>query len=227
MSATQAQATAPQAKGRKPGALTLPETLKLFLSYASPAILATILVGGLVGRLLLGSLSWIDAVVVAAVVAIYPFFEWCIHVFILHQPPRQIFGRTFQLFLAKKHYQHHAEPWDVPVLFVPWRTHLFSLAVIGLVLFLTPDAARPHVLTGVATLWALGLFYEWVHFVSHVPYRARTKYMRELQRLHRLHHFKSEQHWYGVATHVADRVLGTSPDPASVETSPTCRTLQG
>ena len=211
---------------QKAGALSLRATLRMFVSYGSPALLALVATGCIVARIVLGDLGLIDAVVVAGLLAFYPFQEWLIHVFILHQPARKIFGRTFQLNLAKKHKAHHEEPWELRWVMIPWRTHLVSLAVVLGTLACVTAAARPYVLTGFASLWCLGLTYEWVHFVSHVPYKARSRWLRELVRLHRLHHFKSEENWHGVATHLADRVLGTYPDPASTPTSATCRTLR-
>jgi sterol desaturase/sphingolipid hydroxylase (fatty acid hydroxylase superfamily) len=45
-------------------------------------------------------------------------------------------------------------------------------------------------------------------------------------RNHRLHHYKNEHYWFGVATPgTADRLLGTFPEQSEVETSPTVRAL--
>ena len=43
-------------------------------------------------------------------------------------------------------------------------------------------------------------------------------------RAHRLHHFRNERYWLGVATRFADQVLGTNPAKADVEVSPTAKT---
>ncbi len=46
------------------------------------------------------------------------------------------------------------------------------------------------------------------------------------RRHHRLHHYKNEHYWFTVTTAgTADRLLGTYPDAATVETSPTVRRL--
>jgi sterol desaturase/sphingolipid hydroxylase (fatty acid hydroxylase superfamily) len=45
-------------------------------------------------------------------------------------------------------------------------------------------------------------------------------------RNHRLHHYKNEHYWFTVTSAgTADRLFGTYPDPASVQTSPTVRSL--
>jgi sterol desaturase/sphingolipid hydroxylase (fatty acid hydroxylase superfamily) len=47
-----------------------------------------------------------------------------------------------------------------------------------------------------------------------------------MYRNHRLHHFKNEHYWFAVTTPgLADRALGTYPDPQSVPTSPTAKNL--
>jgi sterol desaturase/sphingolipid hydroxylase (fatty acid hydroxylase superfamily) len=46
-----------------------------------------------------------------------------------------------------------------------------------------------------------------------------------LQRRHRLHHFKDEHNWLGFTVPYVDDLFGTAPDPSSIPTSPTVRTL--
>ena len=66
----------------------------------------------------------------------------------------------------------------------------------------------------------------WTHYLLHSDYRPRSKAYRAIWRNHRLHHYKSEHYWFTVTTAgIADRVLGTYPDPSEVETSPTVRAL--
>lgn len=73
--------------------------------------------------------------------------------------------------------------------------------------------------------WALGLVYEWTHYLCHSSWRPRSAFYRELWKLHRLHHFKNENYWMGVTMHAGDRLMGTLPEVGDVETSPTCRNL--
>ncbi len=68
---------------------------------------------------------------------------------------------------------------------------------------------------------ALGLVYEWTHYLIHSDYKPKkTRVYRAVWRNHRHHHFKNEHYWFTVtSTGTADRVLGTYPTPP-----PPCRT---
>jgi Fatty acid hydroxylase superfamily len=80
--------------------------------------------------------------------------------------------------------------------------------------------------TFVAFLTVLGLGYEWTHYLIHSDYKPKTRVYRAVLRHHRLHHFKNEHYWFTVTSWgTADRVLRTSPDPATVATSPTAKNL--
>ena len=198
-------------------ALTLGAAVRGFVGRLSPFLLVLSATGFVGARAWLGEFSRWDAAVALGVVVSYPFLEWFIHVFVLHS--------RYDFDLARKHREHHADPWRLDVVFIPWSTHAQVLPLVIAPLFLLEGTPLRLAITGLGTLWLLGIVYEWVHYLAHVPYAAKTRWMRELQRTHRLHHFKNEHHWQGVATHLADRVLGTYPDPASVETSPSCRSL--
>jgi sterol desaturase/sphingolipid hydroxylase (fatty acid hydroxylase superfamily) len=81
-------------------------------------------------------------------------------------------------------------------------------------------------LTGLVFLMALGLGYEWTHYLVHSDYKPRSGFYRAIWRNHRQHHFKNEHYWFTVTSSgTADRVLGTYPDPTVVETSPTAKNL--
>ena len=72
---------------------------------------------------------------------------------------------------------------------------------------------------------ALGLCYEWTHFLIHTAYRPRSATYMRIWRNHRLHHFKNEHFWHGITNNLSDRVLGTNPDQRDVPKSETARTL--
>ena len=69
------------------------------------------------------------------------------------------------------------------------------------------------------------LLYEWVHYLTHTPYRPRSAYLRRIVRNHRLHHFKNEHHWYAFTAPLVDTLFGTNPEPGDVDLSPTVHTL--
>ena len=54
---------------------------------------------------------------------------------------------------------------------------------------------------------------------------ADSRLYRGILRGHRMHHDKNEHYWFGITSHLGDRVLRTYHDRQAVETSPTCRTL--
>jgi sterol desaturase/sphingolipid hydroxylase (fatty acid hydroxylase superfamily) len=137
----------------------------------------------------------------------------------------RVAGRTVDPLLAREHRAHHADPRDIPLVFIPWRALVWIIAtdmVVALVAF--PRVALAF--TFLVVLAALGLGYEWTHYLIHSDYRPRTRLYRAVWRNHRLHHYKSEHYWFTVTTAgTADRLLGTYPDPAGVRTSPTVRDL--
>jgi sterol desaturase/sphingolipid hydroxylase (fatty acid hydroxylase superfamily) len=87
----------------------------------------------------------------------------------------------------------------------------------------------PSLAAGATFLVAVGALmfgYEWVHYLVHSDYRPRTRAFRAVWRNHRLHHYKNEHYWFTVTTAgTADRLFGTCPDSASVQTSKTVRDL--
>jgi sterol desaturase/sphingolipid hydroxylase (fatty acid hydroxylase superfamily) len=76
------------------------------------------------------------------------------------------------------------------------------------------------------SVYGIKFAYEWVHYLVHSDYRPRSAWFRSVWRNHRLHHYKNEHYWFTVTSAgTADRLFGTYPDPASVQTSPTVRAL--
>ena len=81
-------------------------------------------------------------------------------------------------------------------------------------------------LSFLVVLLSIGIVYEWTHYLVHTDYKAKHAFYRMIWRNHRLHHFKNEHYWYAVTSPgIADRVLGTYPDPQSVPASPTAKNL--
>lgn len=170
-----------------------------------------------------GAPGWADLAVLVAIVGGWPLLEWLIHVHILHFRPRTVLGRRVDLHDAREHRAHHRDPWRVDQVFVPLRT-----IVVGSVLWPALAFAvlpRPVALTTLTVFFWSALHYEWVHYLCHIRWCPPLTAYRRLVRAHRLHHFKSEQHWLGVSRTAADRWLGTAPDPATIARSSTTHTL--
>lgn len=212
---------APAAAADAPEALG--EALRTFFRQASPQVLLALLGATLAARLALGAFSVADLVVVAAVVAWWPFQEWLLHRTLLHLRPFRLFGRRIDFAFARRHRAHHREPWRPELIFLPIWVHLLAplVALLFVLVLPTPGLAC----SAMAALVAMALLYEWVHFLVHSRFWPRRPWLQQLWRNHRLHHFKSERHWFGFTVASVDRLFGTAPDPRTIPTSGTCRTL--
>ncbi|MEO8600997.1 MAG: sterol desaturase family protein [bacterium] len=205
---------------------TLREALPVFLRHGSPRIVLAAAGIAVVARLAVGEWSLGDLVAVVGLALYWPIQEWLIHVFILHYQPVQVFGRSLDFRVPRKHREHHRRPWEIPILFIPMQSFLYSLPLlIGLWLMLAPT--RAIALTGIAAHLVLAAHYEWVHFLVHTRVQPRTALYQRLWRNHRLHHFKNEHYWFGVTMLSGDRLLRTAPAVKDVPTSPTARSLVG
>jgi hypothetical protein len=206
-----------------------------FLRKQSPwAIGAGILVLAVV-RVLVGDVTWRDAVAVVGMVAVYPFGEWAIHVFVLHARPLRIGRRKVDTMAAQAHRAHHQEPNDLDMVALYWWQAAFLMLVavpltIGLGALIVTVIAGPVPLGALISAALAGycmiFLYEWIHFLIHTAYRPRSTVYKAIWKNHRLHHFKNEHFWHGVTNNLSDRVLGTNPDQREVSKSKTARTLQ-
>jgi hypothetical protein len=204
---------------------TLADAGREFSTHPSPWMIGAILVGALTARIMFGDWQFTDAVVPLVMLAVVPFFEWVVHVFILHWRPRRLGPITVDPLLARKHREHHTDPRQVPLIFIPWRALLWVLPVsVAIALLAFPRQGLG--LTYLVFLGVLGLGYEWCHYLIHSDYKPKSRAYRAIWRNHRQHHFKNEHYWFTVTSAgTADRVLGTHPDVADVAASPTAKNL--
>jgi hypothetical protein len=220
-------------RGEDRGVIPLGDCVRAFWRQPSPPFLfgAVALAFGL--RLAQGSWSWRDAVMAFGLVALTPFVEWAIHVYMLHSPPFDLFGRRVEMLTAREHRAHHESPSVLDGVLLPVYGVLVFLPMIALVnwalsfpIHLVLGGPRlAYATTGVLVSFAILAAYEWTHFLIHTPYRPKRRYFRAIWRNHRLHHFKNERYWFGVTSTVGDRVIGTLPDQRTVPRSPTARSL--
>jgi len=208
-------------------AYTLGMGWRRFWRHPSPWLMSAMLVGALTARLTLGGWRWSELIAPVAFVALFPVIEWVVHVCVLHWRPRRVAGITVDSQLARMHREHHADPRDLPLVFIPWQTLLFVIAgflAVALLVFPRTEAG----LTFVAGVAVMGLVYEWTHYLIHSDYRPRSRAYKAIWRNHRLHHYRNENYWFGVTTSgTSDRLFGTYPDPRSVPTSATAKNLHG
>ena len=205
-----------------------------FHGNRSPRIIAAAIVAAAVLRIALGGWTWRDAVAAAAIVVIYPFGEWAIHVHLLHLRPFRFRGRRVALATARAHREHHEQPNDLRLILLgPMEAAGLLLAAVPTAVALLAALMVPlpgpvpvgALVTALLTGYVLVGVYEWTHFLIHTAYRPRSRYYRSIWRTHRLHHFKNERYWHGITNTVGDRVLGTFPDQRDVPRSRTARTL--
>ena len=209
----------------RPSTKTLPEVFRVFFSHLSPKIIIALLTGSVVARAVLGALDWADLLWMFSVVLWWPVLEWAAHRWVLHLEPREVLGVTVDPHFARCHRAHHQNPSHFGLVFLPAAIPPSAYGVFfGLIFLISWDLGST--LSFMIGISAGALIYEWVHFLTHTDYVPKTSYFRRIWRNHRLHHYKSEHHWYSFTLPNIDQWMGTGPDDhKSVEKSPTCRTL--
>jgi sterol desaturase/sphingolipid hydroxylase (fatty acid hydroxylase superfamily) len=176
-----------------------------------------------VTRLRMGRFARADAAVAAGVLAVHPFAEWALHVFVLHRSRIRPDGSRRESFAARTHRRHHEDPKDLDLVLLPVGVTAGLVGGALAAAAAAPDRRRGVTGAGVG-LGAL-LAYEWIHFLIHSPYQPRSRWYRARWQGHRLHHYRNERYWFGVVGTTADRVLRTSPSRDEVPVSATARTL--
>jgi hypothetical protein len=221
-------------RGGKSG-VTLADCARVWARQPSPPYLLGAVVLALGLRIVQGAWSWRDLVVAAGLIAVTPFVEWMIHVYLLHSPPFTLLGRRIEVISAREHRSHHEAPGVLGGVLIPVYAVLVFLAMIAVVEWamsfpVSMVLGGPRlagVTTGLVVAYAILASYEWIHFLIHTPYRPKRRYFKAIWRNHRLHHFKNERYWFGVTSTVGDHVIGTLPDQREVPRSPTARSLRG
>jgi len=203
---------------------TLSGALRYFFSFGGPCFLLGQLVAALLARALLGPLTFADAIVLAAVVVYWPLQEWAAHITLLHMKPRTVFGRELDPYFARCHRHHHRNPNVLATALLPPRV-LYIIAPLHLLFWWAVTPTWGAMAAGVAAFTGATLFYEWIHYLTHTPYRPRGRYLRTVFRNHRMHHFRNEAFWHSFTAPFIDSLFGTGPEPRDVPRSATCRDL--
>ncbi len=193
---------------------------KAFVAHPSPQLIATAIAACAALRLWIGGFTWIDAAAALAVWAYFPVNEWLIHVFMLHYRPRRLFGRTIDFYLPVTHRRHHADPWNPQWVFIPRHVHALVFPLVAAIALLAGPWRGP-VLSGLTAYLVLGLHYEWVHYLAHIPWCPDLAYYKRRVREHRWHHFRNENYWWGVSMGLGDRLFRTAPNADDIGRSGT------
>jgi len=207
---------------------TLDHAWREFRANRSPKVILFAILAALALRVVLGDFTYWDAIAVVAMIVVYPFGEWAIHVYLLHAKPFRFRGRRVELPSSASHREHHERPNYLGlILLAPIEAAaLLLLAVPAVLAVFSLALPVPALVTAALTGYVLIGIYEWTHFLIHTAYRPRSAAYKAIWRNHRLHHFKNEHYWHGITNTVADHVLRTAPDQKDVPRSRTARTLQ-
>jgi hypothetical protein len=205
---------------------TFGETARSLYGHASPVILTILAFGFVLARVLMGNWSTADLVAPMVIVVMWPLLEWVLHVFLLHARPRNVFGKVIDLSVSRSHRLHHANPNDLSDISINLEVYPVVVPLLVALTFWSFPSIELAV-GALAVFFTLALHYEWNHFIGHVNWCPPLEYYRRRQRMHRLHHFRNEQLWWGVSTGIGDLLLGTAPDVKSVERSPTVDNVHG
>jgi hypothetical protein len=198
-----------------------------FWKHPSPWMMGGTLLGAGIARGFVHRFSWHELIVPLLFVVFFPVIEWVVHVVVLHWKPLRLVGVRIDPLVSRKHREHHANPRDIPLIFIPWQV-LTGLLVATVAIGLFAFTDRADGLTFMIGIAVVGFSYEWMHYLIHTDYMPRGKTYKSIWRAHRLHHYKNEHYWFTVTTTAtADRLFGTFPDPATVKTSATAKNLHG
>ncbi len=148
--------------------------------------------------------------------------EYTTHRFLFHARPSNVpWLRKLQ---HRLHYDHHIDPPKLDLLFLPlWFTIPVTVVFYGLYFAITRNAVLALSLT-FGSLLALA-YYEWVHYVAHIPFTPVTPFGRWIKKYHLWHHFKNEHLWFGVTNPSVDVVMRTYRNVEDVERSTTVREI--
>lgn len=159
---------------------------------------------------------------VAIGAAVFFVSEYTTHRFMLHAPPQK---NPFVLKLQHRlHYDHHITPNELRLLFLPvWFVIPVASLTLAIYLAVTRDwSASAALLLGsvLGLLW-----YEWVHYVAHIPFVPKTPFGRWIKKYHLWHHFKNERMWFGVTNPSMDLFGRTYARVDEIDRSATTRVL--
>jgi len=153
----------------------------------------------------------------------YSLAEYATHRFIFHlKPPKNAF---LLKMLKRLHYDHHTNPNELHLLFLPLWYSLPNIAISGAIFYFLSSS---FVMTNafIAGIMLFLLFYEWKHYIAHRPLQPISPWGRWMKKVHLWHHFKNENYWYGVTNPAYDFLMGTFKDQKDVVQSKTAKNLE-
>lgn len=153
----------------------------------------------------------------------FMFSEYITHRYFFHlKTPNNPY---FLKILKRLHYDHHSDPNNLKLLFLPVWFSIPNLTVLASIFYLITTSFLSTLSFSLGLILML-LIYEWKHYIAHRPIRPKTKLGIWVKKTHMLHHFKNENYWYGVSTPFVDVLFGTLKDEKLVDKSQTAKDLE-
>ncbi len=138
---------------------------KDFFFYRDILIVVSILILLLIGNFYFVN-QWQSVLYLALGAVSFILLEYVNHRFIFHlKPPENKLGI---LFLKRIHYDHHSDPDNLKLLFLPVWYSLPGLIILTAIMYAFTKNAGHTIMFGEGLL-SLLLVYEWKHYVAHRP----------------------------------------------------------
>lgn len=187
--------------------MTLKELIAAYFQYY--AIQAYLVIGVVSTVVAVKTITAIgpNLFVIALSILAYPLAWYVLHRYVLHGQALYRSPLTAKVW-KRIHYDHHQDPHDLEILFGALYTTLPTIAAVTMPIGWIFDG-----IGGAATGLATGLFttcvYEFCHCIQHLSYKPKSKWLREIKRLHMSHHFHNENGNYGITNYFWDRLFRT------------------
>ena len=189
--------------------------MQLYGLFAIISTLACLLTFGLTWNVTRGGV---------AVVVAYPFAEYLIHRFVLHNV---LLCRTelTSRFWSANHHWHHLHPTDSRGFFSPPAPLLITVTILSLLIGWLAGGSDGAG-AGLATGYWLLIGFSFMHGGAHLVAVPATSWGRAMRHRHMLHHLHNERMNFGVTSPLVDLLFRTSAtDPELLPRSPTTLTL--
>ena len=168
-------------------------------------------------------LQWYIWVSIIIGMLTYALSEYMIHRFLFHMKTPD--NPLLLKMIKRLHYDHHVDPKNLKLLFLPLWFSLPNFALSSVIFYLITTNLQLTV-AFVLGLISYFLYYEWTHYVAHRPIQPISKVGDNIKKAHLWHHYKNENYWFGVTHMTADKTLGTYKNHQEVERSATARNLE-
>lgn len=149
-------------------------------------------------------------IISVAMVFLYPMIWYVLHRYILHSR----FLYRFEAFAAvwkRIHFDHHNDPNDLRILFGALYTTLPTVGVFSMPVGWLIGGWYGAVMALTASV-VITMFYEFCHCIQHLHYTPKSRFLRDMKRLHLLHHFRDETGNFGITNFFWDRFFNTFYD---------------